>query len=139
MRFAKVFDVSGTQVLCLLQPSDEDGAPEVRIVTYVGKACVSFGNRLVEVGAEVDNPDALFQKTKALFDEMDQERAENAYRLALELIQESAASEGGVGSSEPGGGHGSEQFQLLNETGLRGSDVSGPEWTSLPMLSKLVH
>jgi hypothetical protein len=137
MRFAKVFEVSGTQVLCLLQPSDEDGAPEVRIVTYVGKACVSFGNRLVEVGAEVENPDALFQKTKALFDEMDQERAENAYRLALELIQESAASEGG--SSEPGGGQISEQFQLLNETGLRGSDIGGPEWTSLPMPSKLVH
>ena len=138
MRFAKVFDVGGTQVLCLLQPSDEDGAPEVRIVTYVGKACVSFGNRLVEVGAEVDNPDALFQKTKALFDEMDQERAENAYRLALELIQESAASDTGVGT-EPGSGDVSEQFQLLNETGLRGSDVDGPEWASLPMPSKLVH
>ena len=138
MRFAKVFDVGGTQVLCLLQPSDEDGAPEVRIVTYVGKACVSFGNRLVEVGAEVDNPDALFQKTKALFDEMDQERAENAYRLALELIQESAASDTGVGT-EPGSGDASEQFQLLNETGLRGSDVDGPEWASLPMPSKLVH
>ncbi len=134
MRFAKVFEISGTQVLCLLQPSDEDGAPEVRIVTYVGKACVSFGNRLVEVGADVNDPDALFQKTKALFDEMDQERAENAYRLALELMRESSASDSATGSSADG-----DHSQALAEAGVTITPIDPADWTTLPMGSRLVH
>lgn len=133
MRFAKVFEIGKTQVLCLLQPSDEDGAPEVRIVTYIGKACVSFGNRLVEVGAEVGDPDALFQKTKALFDEMDQERAENAYRLALELMRESAAKESAIGGEASG-----DRLESL-EAPLPESTIDPSDWTTLPMGSKLVH
>ena len=90
MQFAKIFDIAGTQLLCVLQPSEEDGVPELQVTTYVGKACVTFGNRLVPLGEEVADPDALLARTRQLFDGFDQAQAENAYRVALEMMSEAA-------------------------------------------------
>ncbi len=68
MQFAKVFEIDGTQVLCLLQPRDEDGLPELKMVTYVGDTCVVFGNRLVPLGAEITDPTTILAKTRELFE-----------------------------------------------------------------------
>lgn len=38
MQFAKLFEVDGSQVLCVLAPNDQDGALELRLMTYVGDA-----------------------------------------------------------------------------------------------------
>ena len=66
MQFAKVFEIQGTQVLCVLQPRDEDGLPEVKMVTYVGNTCVVVGNRLVPLGAPLDNPVEVLARTRQL-------------------------------------------------------------------------
>jgi hypothetical protein len=97
MQFAKVFDIEGAQVLFLLQPRDEDGVPELKMITYVGKACVVLGNRLVPPGAPGIDPEELLAKTRELFDGFGQKEAEQAYRMAQQLIanaRELPASEG---------------------------------------------
>lgn len=79
MRFAKVFDVAGTQLLCVLQPREEDGVPELKMITYVGNACVTFGNEVDDEGAD---PDTVIELARKAFDRFDQQQAEEAYRLA---------------------------------------------------------
>ena len=86
MQFAKVFEINGTQVLCLLQPRDEDGLPELKMVTYVGNTCVVFGNRLVPLGAEVTDPSTVLAKTRELFEGFGQREAEEAYKVAQQVI-----------------------------------------------------
>jgi hypothetical protein len=88
MQFAKVFDIHGTQVLCLLQPRDEDGLPELKMVTYVGTTCVVFGNRLVPLGETVSDPSAVLAKTRELFEGFGQAEAEQAYQVAQKVIAE---------------------------------------------------
>lgn len=90
MQFAKVFDIKGTQVLCLLQPRDEDGLPELKMVTYVGSTCVVFGNRLVPLGEPIDDPGELLAKTRQLFEGFGQAEAEQAYEVAQKVIAEAA-------------------------------------------------
>lgn len=90
MQFAKVFDIDGTQVLCVLQPRDEDGLPEMRMVTYVGDTCVVFGNRLVPPGIALDDPQAVLTRTREIFDGFGREEAEQAYRAAQKMIAEAA-------------------------------------------------
>lgn len=99
MQFAKVFDVNGHQLLCLLQPRDEDGLPELKMVTWVGGTCVVFGNRLVQPGATIDDPAALLAKTRELFEGFGQAEAEQAYRAAQQVI-ESAERERAEHSSD---------------------------------------
>ncbi len=99
MQFAKVFEIDGTQVLCLLQPRDEDGLPELKMVTYVGSTCVVFGNRLVPAGIEITDPTAVLAKTRELFEGFGQLEAEEAYKVAQKVIadakrEQSASSEG---------------------------------------------
>ena len=101
MQFAKIFDIAGTQLLCVLQPSEEDGVPELQVTTYVGKACVTFGNRLVPLGEEVADPDALLARTRQLFDGFDQAQAENAYRVALEMMSEASRLRDEQAGDEP--------------------------------------
>ena len=86
MQFAKVFEIDGTQVLCLLQPRDEDGLPELKMVTYVGDTCVVFGNRLVPLGAEITDPTTILAKTRELFEGFGQREAEEAYKVAQQVI-----------------------------------------------------
>lgn len=90
MQFAKVFNIDGAQVLCLLQPRDEDGLPEMRMVTYVGDTCVTFGNRLVPPGVELADAAAVLAKTREIFDGFGQEQAELAYKAAQKMIAEAA-------------------------------------------------
>lgn len=88
MHFAKIFDIAGTQLLCVLQPSDGDGAPMLQLTTYVGEACVTIGNRLVEPGEPVEDPQALMARARVLFDGFGQAEAEDAYRLAQKMTTE---------------------------------------------------
>lgn len=88
MHFAKIFDIAGTQLLCVLQPSDGDGAPMLQLTTYVGEACVTIGNRLVEPGEQVEDPQALMARARVLFDGFGQAEAEDAYRLAQKMTKE---------------------------------------------------
>lgn len=130
MQFAKVFDVDGTQVLCVLQPSEEDGAPEIRVVTYVGRACVTFGNRLIEVGAEVVDREKLFRQTKALFDGMGQEEAEDAYRVALRMMSEAARGESDDDEDDD---------ESVDREDASPEDADLPSWMRMPMPSRSVH
>lgn len=90
MQFAKVFDIDGAQVLCVVQPREEDGLPELRMVTYVGDTCVVFGNRLVPPGIEIPDPGAVLAKTRELFEGFGREQAEQAYRAAQKMIADAA-------------------------------------------------
>lgn len=88
MRFAKVFDVDGTQLLCVLQPREEDGVPELKMITYVGDACITFGNRVAADDEAQADPAALLEQTRRLFDGFGQQQAEEAYRLAQRVVAE---------------------------------------------------
>ncbi len=88
MQFAKIFDIAGTQLLCVLQPSEGDGSPMLQLTTYVGEACVTIGNRLVEPGEQIDDPAALMARARSLFDDFGQAEAEDAYRLAQRMTTE---------------------------------------------------
>lgn len=88
MRFAKVFDVDGTQLLCVLQPREEDGVPELKMITYVGDACITFGNRVAADDEALSDPAALLEQTRRLFDGFGQQQAEEAYRLAQRVVAE---------------------------------------------------
>lgn len=134
MRFAKIFDVSGTQLLCVLQPSEEDGVPEVQVTTYIGGVHVSFGNRLVEVGAEVEDPAALFARTRELFDGMDQSDAENAYRLAVRFAAQARDRNEEVEDEDAEGVTSARTWTITGVT-AEGDDA----WTTLPMPSSAVH
>lgn len=94
MHFAKLFTVDDNkQLLCVLRASEDDGAPEIQVTTYVAGICVVFANRLVEVGAPVQHPEALLARTQALFGSMSQDDAEEAYRMAIEFATRQAAGE----------------------------------------------
>ena len=94
MNFAKLFTVDDNkQLLCVLKASEDDGAPEIQVTTYVAGICVVFANRLVEVGAPVEQPEALMARTQALFGSMSQDDAEEAYRMAIEFAARQAAGE----------------------------------------------
>lgn len=94
MHFAKLFTVDDNkQLLCVLRASEDDGAPEIQVTTYVAGICVVFANRLVEVGAPIQHPEALMARTQALFGSMNQDDAEEAYRMAVEFAARQAAGE----------------------------------------------
>lgn len=107
MQFAKVFDIEGAQVLFLLQPRDEDGLPELKMITYVGTACVVMGNRLEPPGSDQSiDPDELLAKTRELFEGFGQAEAEQAYRMAQQLIakaQQQKSDDAGTDESAESG------------------------------------
>lgn len=111
MRFAKVFDVDGTQLLCVLQPREEDGVPELKMITYIGDACITFGNRVTADDDSLDDPAALLEQTRRLFDGFGQQQAEEAYRLAKRVVAEArdareaaVAGQNGAEDAPPGTG-----------------------------------
>ena len=92
MDFAKLFTVDGDkQLLCVLKASEDDGAPEIQVTTYVAGICVVFANRLVEVGAPIPHPEGLMARTQELFGSMNQDDAEDAYRMAIDFAARQAA------------------------------------------------
>ena len=96
MRFSKLFDVDDTQLLCVLQPREEDGAPEIKMITYVGDACIVMGNHLPETDdAQPDDTD-LVTRTRAVFDGIGQTEAEQAYRMAKQLLAQALESKRNV-------------------------------------------
>ncbi len=125
MQFAKVFEIDGTQVLCLLQPRDEDGLPELKMVTYVGSTCVVFGNRLVPAGIEITDPSAILAKTRELFEGFGQREAEEAYKVAQKVIADAKReqSEATDGNSAP----------EANQIGLNDADFG------VPLVSTVLH
>ncbi len=125
MQFAKVFEIDGTQVLCLLQPRDEDGLPELKMVTYVGGTCVVFGNRLVPLGVEVTDPSAVLAKTRELFEGFGQREAEEAYKVAQKVFAD-AKREQAEGTEM-----GPESSQ--NQVGVTDSDFG------VPLVSTSLH
>ena len=96
MRFAKLFDVDDTQLLCVLQPREEDGAPEIKMIPYVGNACIVMGNQLP--AAEDEQPEVadLVTRTRAVFDGIGQSEAEQAYRAAKQLLAQALDSKANV-------------------------------------------
>jgi hypothetical protein len=149
MQFAKVFDIKGTQVLCLLQPRDEDGLPELKMVTYVGTTCVVFGNRLVPLGTSVDDPGEVLAKTRQLFEGFGQAEAEQAYEVAQRVIAEAARERSA--QADEASHHGLRDDQAANQAvdqspsaarGLYSSQPEVPQTDSdfgVPIVSRAVH
>ena len=125
MQFAKVFEIDGTQVLCLLQPRDEDGLPELKMVTYVGSTCVVFGNRLVPAGIEITDPTAILAKTRELFEGFGQREAEEAYKVAQKVIADAKREQ-----SEASDGNSADE---VNQIGLNDADFG------VPLVSTVLH
>jgi hypothetical protein len=125
MQFAKVFEIDGTQVLCLLQPRDEDGLPELKMVTYVGSTCVVFGNRLVPAGIEITDPTAILAKTRELFEGFGQREAEEAYKVAQKVIADAKRAQ-----SEASDGNSADE---ANQIGLNDADFG------VPLVSTVLH
>lgn len=92
MRFAKLFDIDDTQLLCVMQPREEDGAPEIKMITYVGNACIVMGNHLPESDAALVDAADLATRTRAVFDGIGQNEAEQAYRMAKQLLAQALES-----------------------------------------------
>jgi hypothetical protein len=96
MQFAKVFDVDGTQVLCVLAPSERDGTLELRLMTYVGDACVVLGSSSAAALAQAESSDASpgegteGDAARRMFEGFDRAEAEKAYRLARRLLDQAA-------------------------------------------------
>lgn len=140
MQFAKVFEIEGAQVLFLLQPRDEDGVPEVKMITYVGNACVVMGNRLVPPGTEQAlDPQQVLAKTREMFDGFGQAEAEQAYRMAQKLIEQ-AAREQAEQEREAAGDEESADSAIRPGVGAAGAGTQMIDSDfQVPLVSTAVH